>query len=228
MPAARSLHRRHESIQGKLAEATGRFIEGSAYQANDIAALRWVYAHPVDSALLAYELVLPRLTEPEREQYYRESQTMAALFGIPRDCLPPDWPSFQRYFTAALQSHTVGVSSGARQLAQTTAGGGRTGDAAALLVQSVDHSICFLSVCATNFSWFTQSGKQHAAERAMRWLRRIYPGLPTALRFVGPYDEVVSGLRGKPRPSLAVRLSNQLWIGQASLFSLSRRDSAGS
>lgn len=227
LAAARSLHRRHESIQGKLAEATGRFIEGSAYQANDIAALRWVYATLVDSALLAYELVLPRLTEPEREQYYRESQTMAALFGIPRDCLPPDWPSFQRYFTATLQSHTVGVSSGARQLAQQLQAG-------AGLVMRPPYWYRALTThllperLRHEFQLVYTEREQHAAERAMRWLRRIYPGLPTALRFVGPYNEVVSGLRGKPRPSLAVRLSNQLWIGQASLFSLSRRDSAGS
>ena len=100
--AARSLHRRHESIQGRLPETTGQLRRGSIYQANDIAALRWVYATLVDSALLAYELVLPALTQPEREQYYRESQTMAALFGIPRDCLPPDWPAFQRYFETTL------------------------------------------------------------------------------------------------------------------------------
>ena len=35
LAAARSLHRRHESIQGKLAEATGRFIQ-VGYQGDDI------------------------------------------------------------------------------------------------------------------------------------------------------------------------------------------------
>ena len=54
--------RRHSSIRGKLPEAVGRFAEGSPYEANEIAALRWVYATLVDSALVAYELVLPPLT----------------------------------------------------------------------------------------------------------------------------------------------------------------------
>ncbi len=222
--AARSLHRRHESIQGRLPEATGRFVEDSTYQANDVAALRWVYATLVDSALLAYELVLPGLTELQREQYYGESKTTAALFGIPRDCLPPDWPAFQQYFDAVLQSDTVGVSSVARQLAkELEAGAGLvvrppywySALTTHLLPQRLRHE----------FQLAYGAREQCSTERAVRWLRRIYPGLPTALRFVGPYNEVVSGLRGKTRPSLAVRLSNQLWIGQPSLFSLCRRDS---
>ena len=57
--AARHLHRRHSGIRGQLPETAGQFAEGSAYEANDLAALRWVYATLMDSALLAYELVLP-------------------------------------------------------------------------------------------------------------------------------------------------------------------------
>ncbi len=59
--AARHLHRRHVGIRGQMKETVGPFAEGSAYEANDVAALRWVFATLVDSALLAYELVLPPL-----------------------------------------------------------------------------------------------------------------------------------------------------------------------
>ena len=54
--AARSLHRRHESITGVLPEAVGPFEAGSSYRANNISALRWVYATLSDSALAAHEL----------------------------------------------------------------------------------------------------------------------------------------------------------------------------
>src|SRR5437588_8558876 len=54
--AARSLHRRHESITGVLREAIGPFEAGSAYCANNISPLRWVYATLSDSALLARDL----------------------------------------------------------------------------------------------------------------------------------------------------------------------------
>src|SRR5580704_8180412 len=88
LAASRRLYRRHSGIRGELPEAVGHFAKGAAYEANEIDALRWVYATLVDSALIAYELVLPPLTGAEREQYYEESKTLAALFGISRDYLP--------------------------------------------------------------------------------------------------------------------------------------------
>src|SRR5438477_882896 len=54
--AARSLHRRHDSITGVLRESVGPFEAGSSYRANNISALRWVYATLSDSALAAHEL----------------------------------------------------------------------------------------------------------------------------------------------------------------------------
>src|SRR5437588_8159099 len=54
--AARSLHRRHESITGVLRESVGPFEAGSSYRANNISALRWVYATLSDSALAAHEI----------------------------------------------------------------------------------------------------------------------------------------------------------------------------
>ncbi len=215
--AARHLHRRHASIQGRLPEATGRFADGSAYQANNLAALRWVYATLVDSALLAYELVLPGLTCSEREQYYAESRKTAALFGIPGECLPPDWAAFQRYFDATLDSDIVGASSTARQLAWDLRSG------AGLRM----HPPFWYGALTTRllpprlrdeFRFPHGEREQRSSERAVRWLQRIYPRLPASLRFVGPYNEIQSRLRGNPSPSLAVRLSNQLWIGQPSLF----------
>ena len=115
--AARHLHRRHSGIRGKMPEAVGPFAEGSCYEANEVGALRWVYATLVDSALLAYELVLPPLTPAEREQYYAESRTTAALFGIPREELPANWRDFVGYFESMLQSNTLTVSSAAREMA---------------------------------------------------------------------------------------------------------------
>lgn len=215
--AARHLHRRHERIQGRLPEATGRFVEGSAYEANDPAALRWVYATLVDSALLGYELVLPGLTEMERERYYAESQKTAALFGIPCECLPQDWAAFQRYVEATLDSDIVGVSSVARQLAwELQAGAGLRVRPPAWYGALTTHLLP--PRLREEFQLDYGEREQRSAERAVRWLRRIYPRLPASLRFVGPYNEIQSRLHGRPSPSLAVRLSNKLWIGQPSLF----------
>src|ERR1700757_1410536 len=48
-PAARHLHRLHESIRGTLPQAAGRFPAGSSYLANESDALTWVFATLIDS-----------------------------------------------------------------------------------------------------------------------------------------------------------------------------------
>src|SRR5262249_9608227 len=116
--AARRLHRRHAAIKGQLSCAAGPFPFGSSYCANAIPALRWVYATLIETALVAYELVLPPLTLQQRERYYRESLLFAALFGIPKECLPPDWTTFSDYFLATVQSDTLDVSDRARTMAR--------------------------------------------------------------------------------------------------------------
>src|SRR5882762_9850494 len=62
LSAARRLHRRHAGISGVLTERSGAFVAGSSYWANDIAALCWVHATLIDSALVAYQLVNPPLS----------------------------------------------------------------------------------------------------------------------------------------------------------------------
>lgn len=215
--AARRLYRRHDPIRGKLPETTGQLVKGSSYQANDVAALRWVHATLVDSALLAYELVLPELTQVERERYYLESQKTAALFGIPRDCLPKDWTAFQQYFAATVKSDIVGVSSGARDLACRLQAG------AGLLIRppfwyGAMTAYLLPARLRNEFQLPYGDREQRSAERARHWLRQIYSHLPASLRFVGPYNEVQSRLHGRLRPSLAVCLSNRLWIGRPSLL----------
>src|SRR6202453_2685256 len=92
--ASKQLYRRHTGIRGQLPHAIGSHVQGEHYEANEIAALRWVYATLVESAILAYDFVLPALSPGEREQYYLESKRMATLFGIQPGDLPHDWAAF--------------------------------------------------------------------------------------------------------------------------------------
>src|SRR3954451_15185086 len=66
LAAARRLHRRHAAVVGVMPTAAGPFAQGSAYFANDVGALCWVYATLVDTALAARALVLPALNSDER------------------------------------------------------------------------------------------------------------------------------------------------------------------
>jgi len=220
--AARCLHRLHETIRGRLPDTSGQFAQGTPYHANDIDALTWVFATLIEGALLAYELVFPPLSSSEREQYYEESCRSAALFGIPLTELPKTFSGFQQYMQSVLQSDLLGVSAPSRQLAHQFRAG--TGSPlpppfwyAALTTQLLPMRF------REEFQLAYTQREQDAADRALRWIRRVYPRLPAPLRFVGPYNEVQSRLSGRPRPSLPVRLSNRFWVGQPTLLTISER-----
>ena len=117
LSAARGLHRRHATIHGRLPIPVGPFRAGSPYQANDLAALRWVYVTLIETAVMTHDLVLPPLTAEERARYYAESHLFAALFGIPRSTLPADWREFGAYTEMMLESDVLMVSPAAREIA---------------------------------------------------------------------------------------------------------------
>jgi uncharacterized protein (DUF2236 family) len=114
---ARHLHQRHSAIQGVPPKAVGPFAAGTRYRANDVAALRWVYATLIETALMAHDLVLPAMAAQERELHYGESCRFAALFGVPASALPPDWTGFATYCEAMRQPHSLVVSDAARAIA---------------------------------------------------------------------------------------------------------------
>jgi len=214
--AARHLHRLHESIRGTLPDSVGRFGATSLYQANEADALTWVLATLIDSSLIAYDLALPPLSIVEREQYYAESRSSAALFGVPPRDLPPDLAAFESYVQSVLQSDMLGVSSASRQLAHQLASGAGTPLATPFWYRALTiHLLPSRLRQEFNFDYGEREGI--AAARALRWIRRVYPRLPAVLRFVGPYQEVQQRMRGRARPSLAVRLNNRVWLGRDSL-----------
>lgn len=215
MAAARRLHRRHRAIQGRLTETAGRFPAGSAYRADDIAALSWVHASLVETALLAHDLVLPPLTPGDRERYYGESLRFAGLFGIPRASLPQDWTAFAGYIDAMFRSDVLTVSASARAVAGEIFRGAGAG----LRIPS-----WYLALTARMlppgmrdaFGLAYGRKEQRAAERALAWLRRSYRFLPAPLRYVGPYHEAQDRLSGRP-PRRRTALLNRFWIGRRSM-----------
>ena len=214
--ASRRLHDRHAAIHGDLSASIGCFAAGSRYQANDIAALRWVHATLTDTALLAYNLVLPALTEEQREAYYTDSQLFAALFGIPHACLPLNWPAFSAYNRAMWASDTLTVGPVARALAdQLLAGAGfwlcSPQWYRALTAQMLPPRL------RDGFGLCYGPTERSLADRALGWLRRVYPVLPARLRYVGPYQEAKARLSGRVWPDVGTQLLNMVWIGQREL-----------
>lgn len=95
---------------------TGTTDDGTPYHALDPALLVWVWATLVDTALLMYERVQPRLRPIEREVFYAESKLVAYGCGVPVGGCPDTWADFSAYIDRVV-AEDLRVTSSARAVA---------------------------------------------------------------------------------------------------------------
>jgi uncharacterized protein (DUF2236 family) len=211
LAAARHLYELHTHIHGELKEDTAGWKRGAHYEANEIPALRWVFATLVESAVIAYDCALGPLPAPEREQYYAESCTLAGLFGLPAAALPENWEAFLAYNRRMHESDVLGVSSEARlYAAKLLAGSGSW----------VHPPFWYRALTAAwlpprlreEFSLDFGPAAQAEVKGATRRIPGIYRRLPAEVRFVGPFHEAQARLAGR-RTGPLTRLNNRFWTG---------------
>jgi uncharacterized protein (DUF2236 family) len=212
LASSRHLYRLHTRIQGPILEAVADYPKGSRYRANEANALLWVHATLIDSALVAYECVRPPLTVEDRERYYAETKRFAALFGIPAEVLPEDWAAFEAYNRGMWASNALGVNALSRQLGQALLRGAGSRVHIPAWYRALT-AAWMPERLRVEFQLEFGAREQAAAARAMRWLPRICPLLPKAVRFVGPYQEACARLSGR-RVGPLIRASNRFWMGQ--------------
>jgi uncharacterized protein (DUF2236 family) len=195
--AARRVHKTHARIRGPVTEPGGLFAQGDRYEANDRAALLWVFATLIDTTLKTYSLLVRPLSRDERERYYAESKLFGQLFGIPPELFPSDYDAFTRYFADTVDSGLLHVTQYAKDLARfllasptplfAPAMGGYRVFTAGLLPPSLREAYGF---------------EQGAARQAAFWLevRALRAGLrvlPARLRFVPAYIDAKRRMQGK-------------------------------
>ena len=213
--AARHLYSLHTRIEGEMREDVASYRRGSQYQANEIAALRWVYATLIESAVLAYETVLEPMGDAEREAYYAETKTLAALFGIPAAELPADWNAFVGYCSAMEESDALGVSERAAAMGQNLLAGAGSWVKPPRWYRALT-AAWMPERLRSGFGLDCGDDERRAAERARRVLPEVYRRLPTAVRFVGPWHEAQARLKSRD-VGIVARASNRFWIGQERL-----------
>lgn len=215
LATSRRLHRRHSAVTGAMPERLGHYPEGSPYLANEVSALMWVHATLVDTALKAYELVLPPLGPEARERYYAECRLLGALFGVPLEAQPRSWADFARYMETALDSDRLEVGAAAREVA----GGVLRG------VGPIRTPRWYLALTSAMlpeplrapFGLPFGERERRRAARAVQAIRRLHPALPPPVRYAAPYHEALARLSGRRRPDLMTRWLNQLWIGRGAM-----------
>src|SRR5262245_21784531 len=102
--AVRTVNKKHEKVHGVLKAQAGIFPAGTPYDANDPDLKLWVLNTITDSTLLAYELLVKKLSPQEREEYYQESLVATHLFGIPDIIVPQTYDDFRGYMERMLNS----------------------------------------------------------------------------------------------------------------------------
>ena len=160
-----------------------------------------------------HDLVLPALTNSEREQYWAEAKLYAALFGVRPADLPADWTSFAAYTEAMAQSDSLAVSPAARDIAEQIFSGRATGLRVPRWYRALT-AYLLPERLRQQFGFEFGEREQRSMNLALTWIRRVYPRLPMRLRAVGPYQEALARLQGDKQPDLAVRWLNRLWIGR--------------
>ncbi len=226
LAASRSLYQLHTRIQGKIPESIAAFSRGSHYQANELDALRWVYATLAESAVIAYESVLPPLSLAEKEAYYRESKTLAMLFGIPPNALPADWSAFEAYNRAMWASDTLGVNALSREMAHRVLRGRGSWVPVPQWYRALTAS-WMPERFRESFDLPYGNAERRAAVRAVHWLPHIYRRIPGSFRYVGPYREAQARLHHRSIGVLT-RASNRFWMGQPKMLFADRNSTNAS
>jgi uncharacterized protein (DUF2236 family) len=94
------IDRRHVAVRG----ATGT---GQAYAARDPALVAWVQVTLVMTSLRLYELVMGRLTDADREAYWREARFFASQLGATTNALPRTFEEVVGYERRMLEHEVI-------------------------------------------------------------------------------------------------------------------------
>lgn len=117
--AARRVARRHSSVAG---DAAAHQVPGPArYSVEELDLLMWVVATLVWSAVGGYERAVARLTEEEKESFYRDMRAFGAFFALPREYGPQTYREYECYFQAVLDDELIGSHEVSRRVAWAVA-----------------------------------------------------------------------------------------------------------
>jgi uncharacterized protein (DUF2236 family) len=89
-------------LAARQIRSTHARVRGHGYRADDPDLLLWVHATLIDSALLTYRTFVADLDEAAAAAYYRETQPIGSLLGIPPARFPASLGAFRRYVAEML------------------------------------------------------------------------------------------------------------------------------
>ena len=107
----------HGRVRGRLPATVGPFAAGTPYDAANPELALWVHATLVETGLDTYHRFVQPLTTEQRERYFEEARSFAALFGAGDDVLPSTYRAFRRYVESMKRDRALTVGPQAKELA---------------------------------------------------------------------------------------------------------------
>jgi uncharacterized protein (DUF2236 family) len=107
----------HGRVRGRLQAAVGPFAMGTPYDAANPELALWVHATLVETGLDTYHRFVRPLSTEQRERYFEEARSFAALFGVGDDVLPSTYGAFRRYVESMRRDQALTVGPQAKELA---------------------------------------------------------------------------------------------------------------
>ena len=116
---ARRVGRRHSVVTG---DAAAHAMPGPArYSVDELELLMWVVATLVWSAVGGYERIVGRLSDEEKESFYRDMRVFGTFFGLPREYGPQTYDEYLAYFDGVIADPLIGSHEVSRRVAWAVA-----------------------------------------------------------------------------------------------------------
>jgi uncharacterized protein (DUF2236 family) len=115
------VHRMHLRVRGELPQDAGPFKAGTHYDALEPELMLWTLAVLMDSAECFFDLLVRRLSAPEREALWAEYIQFGELFGMPREVAPATHAEFREYYDGVLAGDGLWLTEEARYMGRASA-----------------------------------------------------------------------------------------------------------
>lgn len=109
----------HGRVRGRLSARVGPYPAGTPYAASDPELMLWVHGTLVDTGIAMYERYVARLSDADKEAFYRDMKVVARVFGVPADILPRTLADFRAYERECVETGAICVGADALRVAET-------------------------------------------------------------------------------------------------------------
>ncbi|HWO93724.1 MAG TPA: oxygenase MpaB family protein [Dehalococcoidia bacterium] len=160
-------------------------VVGPGYRALDPDLLLWVHSTLIDTSLLMYSLFVRRLSDREREAYYRDARRMGHAYGLDDDALPRTYRDLDAYVREMVA--TLVVNDTARRIAAAIFAPEPPIVAPAMILARELTAELLPPSLRAQYGLHTQPMRTFALQSAAALSRELLPYVPRPLRAPPPF-----------------------------------------